>query len=101
MSKWEELMENDSTMQDYQARYETGEATEDDYLRLAADSMINGNFTDATSYVLKSIGDDASFSEATEAVATVADYAGMEGENSMSILINRLSDRLNGSSAPR
>ena len=66
MSKWEELMERDSTMEEHVARFETGEATSDDLLMMAADSTLNGVFTDAADYILKAAEGDYSMSNLME-----------------------------------
>jgi hypothetical protein len=99
-AEWELLMEEDSTLEAHVARYETGETTTDDYYRLAADTLINGNFDSAVDFVMEAITDE---SESPKAVATVKEHGmGAISDGQFETFIERLNERMdNFSIGPR
>ncbi|MFK5951296.1 MAG: hypothetical protein QM500_21280 [Methylococcales bacterium] len=58
---WQKLVEEDRTLEgrEHVARYETGEANDDDYIELAYDSYVNGQFKQTADY-LKNIDEISS-----------------------------------------
>lgn len=96
LKPWQALMEDDSTLQDYVARHQTDEATSDDYLMLAGDSITNGNFTDAASYIKQSLEGDVSLSDMVSHVDTAIENSGSDRSSVRNIVMDRLESLMEG-----
>jgi hypothetical protein len=91
--EWQKLMDEDSTLEDYVARYETGETTNDDLYRLAADTLINGNPDSAVEFVTEAINKE--HLSMLEAVNKVKEYGyGSLSENQLNEFARRLESAL-------
>lgn len=83
-TKWERLMDDNLSMPEYVARYETGESTADDLLRLAGDAIENGALEQAANMISIALGEKMeSKDDVNKALDRAAEYSGI-GEQASS-----------------